>query len=102
MRQEPWPSKTNPLHQAMEGLRSRNQGEGTTIGCIFEELQQRGTLLGLLLLTLPFVSPLPTLGLSAPVGALARVSGVAIGAWGYLFAVGDVTWSVLNNLINWV
>jgi hypothetical protein len=209
MRDDPRGSNASQLHQAMEGICQRSQGEGTTIGGIFEELQERGYLLGLLLLTLPFVSPLPTMGLSAPVGAMAMVSGVALcisrrpwvpgfisrrrlshdlvtrlasvttkaadrinrwvhprwsfmfwpglrhsiglglisagfvlslplpipfsnsipavaillfclgavfqdgvtvllghgvglGAWGYLYAVGDVTWSVLNKIINWV
>jgi hypothetical protein len=71
-------SKTNALQLAMDGICQRSHGEGTTIGGIFAELQERGYLLGLLLLTLPFVSPLPTMGLSAPVGVLAMVSGVAL------------------------
>jgi hypothetical protein len=78
MSDDPLRSRTSQLHQAMEGICQRSHGEGTTIGCIFEELQERGYLLGLLLLTLPFISPLPTMGLSAPVGVLAMVSGAAL------------------------
>ena len=103
MREDPWRSKTSPLRQAMEGICLRSHGEGTTIVCIFEELRERGFLLGLLLLVLPFVSPLPTMGLSAPVGITVLLGhGVGLGAWGYLYAVGDVTWAVIHKIISLV
>jgi hypothetical protein len=78
MREESRSAETSPLHRAMEHLCRQSHGEGTTIGRVFEELGECGFLLGLFLLTLPFVFPLPTMGLSAPVGVLAMATGVAL------------------------
>lgn len=51
------------------------------VGQVLEDMEDRGYALALILLTLPFVLPFPTFGLSAPVGfALAATGfGLAIG-----------------------
>jgi hypothetical protein len=80
VRDDPLRSQATPLHRALdlEPLCLRSHGEGVSIGCVFGELRERGYLLGLLILALPFVSPLPTLGLSAPVGFVAMLSGASL------------------------
>ena len=77
--EERWPSTASELHRAVEEIRLRSQGQETTIGRVFEGLRDSGFLLGLLLLTLPFALPFPTtMGLSAPVGIMAMLSGAAV------------------------
>ena len=78
MKQEPQQGRTAHLRQAFEGILRRSHGEGLTIGCILEKLGARGRLAGLLFLTAPFLFPLPTMGLSAPVGLIVMLSGLAL------------------------
>jgi len=66
------------LRAALEGICSRSNGKGLTIGCILAELRERGYLMGLLFLTAPFLIPLPTMGLSGPVGIIVMLTGLAL------------------------
>jgi hypothetical protein len=78
MAEKPHSAHTTELRQAFEDVGSLGRGEGATIGHVQDRLRERGFLVGLLFLTAPFLFPLPTMGLSTPVGAMVMLVGVAL------------------------
>jgi hypothetical protein len=78
MKQESQRADAGQLRLALEGICHRSQGRGLTIGEILEQLGERGYVIALPFLAALFLFPLPTMGLSAPVGILAMLGGAAL------------------------
>lgn len=54
------------------------QGRGLSIGRAMAAMEDRGIALALLLLAFPFVLPIPSLGMSAPIGFFLALTGLAM------------------------
>jgi hypothetical protein len=79
-------------------------GRGLTIAQILDVMAERGHFMLLLLITLPFMLPVPTLGLSAPAGIVTCVLGfcVAVGAkpWLPMFLLKkEVSYATLEKMV---
>ncbi|HEY0007862.1 MAG TPA: exopolysaccharide biosynthesis protein [Tepidisphaeraceae bacterium] len=73
------------LVSAMDQIRTRSNGQPQTVQQIVEILKDRGIVVVLIILTMPFLFPIPTMGLSAPAGA-------ALAVYGFCVALGREPW----------
>ena len=82
---KPSSEKILSLSEDLKGLLVESDGKGLTVGQILAALRERGHAVVLLILTLPFLFPIPTMGLSAP-------AGFVIGLFGFTLVIGRQPW----------
>ncbi|HEV7299070.1 MAG TPA: exopolysaccharide biosynthesis protein [Tepidisphaeraceae bacterium] len=75
---EPSSERILSLSEDLKGLLVESDGKGLTVGQILAALRERGHAVVLLILTLPFLFPIPTMGLSAPAGAAIALFGITL------------------------
>lgn len=73
------------LGDALEEIRRRADGKPMTIQQMVDVLKDRGIAMVLAVLTMPFLFPVPTMGLSIPAGA-------ALAIYGFCVATGRQPW----------
>jgi len=86
-RPEPSPADKTPVSFSVElrGLANRFDGRPVELGAILEKTNGRGFNLLLILITLPFISPVPLPGFSIPFGLVIALIGTR-------FALGQTPW----------
>lgn len=82
-----------PIAEELHGLTERFKDRPMRIGTMLEVTEGRGLHLLLLLLALPFVTPLPMPGVSTPFGSVIALIGAG-------FAIGRRTW-MPRQILEW-
>lgn len=69
---------TSTLRRSLQHLSADGDGRAIAIGDVLRAGDDRGFALALLLLAFPFVLPVPSLGMSAPIGAALALAGIGL------------------------
>src|SRR4051812_28124001 len=72
------PDAASPLADDLSRLMAMADGRGLPVGRVLAAMEDRGYALAFLLLAFPFVLPIPSLGMSAPIGFFLAVAGLAL------------------------
>jgi hypothetical protein len=68
----------SPVAVELDRLCQLSNGKGLTMAMVFGSMQERSYVTALLLLSSPFLIPLPTMGLSGPVGVAVMLGGFCL------------------------
>src|SRR6476619_1060000 len=83
MRHDPtMPIAGSRLSDDLARLMSMAGGQSLPIGRVMATMEDRGLALALLFLAFPFVLPVPSLGMSAPIGFFLALAGLALARGG--------------------